>query len=195
MARASGRSLKSSSGASPAAESSPSSPGAEMVRLGRIVGIHGLRGALRYKPDNPDSGTLDEIDSILIECGGQRRVHELLSMAPIGRGMFKIEVSGVVDANGAEALKGGIVMVPADRLPALSPHEFYYFEAIGCRVVLTDGTAIGSVVEMFSNGANDVMVVRDGAREILVPVIEDVVKSIDLDARRVVIEPVPGLLD
>ncbi len=195
MARAGRRSLESPSGALPAAEPTPSAHAAELVRLGRIVGIHGLRGALRYRPDNPDSGALDEIDSVLIECGGQRRAFDLLSAAPIGRGMFKIEVSGIVDANGAEALKGGVVMVPPDRLPALSPREFYYFDAIGCQVVLTDGTAIGSIVEMFSNGANDVMVVKAGAREILVPVIEDVVKAIDLDARRVVVEPVPGLLE
>lgn len=48
---------------------------------------------------------------------------------------------------------------------------------------------------MFSNGAQDIWVVRDGEREVLVPVIEDVVKAMDLPGRRVTIDPIPGLLD
>ncbi len=167
----------------------------DLIRIGRIAGIHGLHGALRYKPDNPDSDALADGETITIEIGGDHRSYQLLAVAPIGRGMLKIELDGLSDANRAEALKGGIVMVPPDSLPPAETGEFYYFQAIGCEVVLTDGHPIGTIAEMFSNGANDVMVVRQGKREILVPVIEDVVKSIDLEARRVVIEPVPGLLD
>ena len=60
---------------------------------------------------------------------------------------------------------------------------------------LTDGCRIGTIEEIFSNGAHDVWVVRDAEREVLVPVIEDVVKAMDLGGRRVTIEPIPGLLD
>lgn len=167
----------------------------ELVRIGRIAGIHGLRGALKCRPDNPDSDSFESLSRITIEIGGQRREYELRSAAPAGRGTLKIELAGISDANAAEALKGGIVMVPDTSLPPTKPGEFYYFQAIGCEVFLTDGTAIGTIAEVFSNGANDVMVVRKDNREVLVPVIEDVVKSIDLEGRRVVIEAVPGLLD
>jgi 16S rRNA processing protein RimM len=85
-------------------------------------------------------------------------------------------------------------MVARASLPPTKPREFYYFQAIGCQVFLTDQTPLGIIAEVFSNGANDVLVVREGRREILVPVIEDIVKSIDLDSRRVVVESVPGLI-
>jgi 16S rRNA processing protein RimM len=188
---------QSAPGASDGAEFAltPGQPRSELVRIGRIAGIHGLRGALRYKPDNPESDSLADLESITIETGGERREYPVLATAPVGRGMLKIELEGLTDPNQAEALKGGVVMIPADRLPPVEPHEFYYYQAIGCEVVLTDGSSVGTIAEMFSNGANDVMVVREGRREVLVPVIEDVVKAIDLDRRRVVIEPVPGLLD
>ena len=172
-----------------------SQPAQELVRIGRIAGMHGVRGALKYRPDNPDSDSFASLSRITIEIAGERRVYELRSAAPAGHGTLKIELADIADANAAEALKGGIVMVPDSSLPPTKPGEFYYFQAVGCEVFLTDGTAIGTVAEMFSNGANDVMVVRKDKQEILVPVIEDVVKSIDLEARRVVIEAVPGLLD
>ena len=168
--------------------------GPAMVRIGRIVGIHGVRGALRFKPDNPDSDTIDEIESVVLELNGARREYEVVSSARAGRGAVKVELEGVAGADAAEALKGAVVMVPAESLPEVSEGEVYYFQLVGCEAHTTDGQFLGRVTEVFSNGANDVMVVREGSHETLIPVIEDVVKSIDLDARRVTIEPVPGLL-
>ena len=93
------------------------------------------------------------------------------------------------------ALRGAIVMVAAAALPPAAPSEFYYFQALGCEIVTTTGLPVGTIEEVFSNGANEVWVVRDRSSEHLVPVIEDIVKSIDLAARRIIIEAVPGLLD
>src|SRR5581483_3063845 len=168
---------------------------ADLVRIGRIAGIHGLRGALRFRPDNPQTDSLSHLDSLAIQIGAELRGFRLLDAVPAGHGTIKIHLEGVSDPNAAEALKGGTVMVRREDLPPPGPRQFYYFQALGCEVVLTDGRSIGTVAEMFSNGANDVMVVRDGAREILVPVIEDLLRSLDFDARRIVVEPVPGLLD
>ena len=67
--------------------------------------------------------------------------------------------------------------------------------AEGYRVETTDGRALGDVAETFSTGINDVWVVRDQGREHLIPAIADVVKLIDREGRRIVIDPLPGLLD
>jgi 16S rRNA processing protein RimM len=177
------------------ANADASEPSQDLVRIGRIVGIHGLRGALKCRPDNPESESFPTLKTITIQTGAQCREYRVLTAAPAGRGMCKIELAGIADANAAEALKGGIVMVSRASLPPIKPGQFYYFQAIGCEVFLTDRTLLGTIAEVFSNGANDVLVVRGERREVLVPVIEDIVKSIDLDSRRVVIESVPGLIE
>ena len=179
----------------PLANANPSKPSRDLVRIGRIAGIHGLRGALRCRPDNPDSESFPTLQTITIQTGSQSREYQLLTATPAGRGMLKIELAGIADANTAETLKGGIVMVARTSLPPTQPHEFYHFQAIGCEVFLTDQTRLGTIAEVFSNGAHDVLVVRGKRREILIPVIEDIVKSLDLDSRRVVIESVPGLIE
>jgi 16S rRNA processing protein RimM len=92
-------------------------------------------------------------------------------------------------------MRGASVMVSTSFLPPTTAREFYYFQTVGCEMVTTAGIPVGVIKEVFSNGANDVWVVRERAAEYLVPVIEDVVKNIDLAARRVTIEAVPGLLD
>lgn len=131
---------------------------------------------------------------MFIEREGQRSQFQVAGSSQLGHGTIRLILEGVSDIDAAEALKGAIVMAAEDDLPALEEHEFYYHQAIGCEVVLSDGRSIGKVEEVFATGANDVFVVR-GEREVLVPSIADVVKSIDLEARRITIEAVPGLLD
>jgi 16S rRNA processing protein RimM len=166
-----------------------------MVRIGRIAGIHGLKGALRFRPDNPDSTTITEGSRIELEVGGERRGYEVARIADGGKGVRRLELEGISDTNAAEALKGAIVSVAEADLPAPAPNEFYFSQVIGCEVALDDGSVLGTIEEVFATGANDVWIVRGGGREVLVPVIADVVKAIDLQARRVTIAAVPGLLD
>jgi len=166
-----------------------------MFRVGRISGAHGLKGALRFRPDNPASDTLEQVKRVFLERDGASREFRVTAMAPLNATTRRVTLEGIADINAAESLKGAVVMVATEDVPAAKPGEFYYYEAIGCEVFLTDGSRLGAIEEIFSNGAHDVWVVRDAEREVLVPVIEDVVKAMDLPARRVTIEPVPGLLD
>jgi 16S rRNA processing protein RimM len=166
-----------------------------MLRVGRITGAHGLKGALRFRPDNPDSDTLEQVKRVFLERDGAAREFQITGMTPLNATTWRITLDGVVDIDAAEALKGAVVMLAAEDVPPAKPGEFYYYEAIGCEVFLTDGSRLGAIEEIFSNGAQDIWVVRDGEREVLVPVIEDVVKTMDLAGRRVTIEPIPGLLD
>jgi len=166
-----------------------------MLRVGRITGAHGLKGAIRFRPDNPDSDTLEQVARVFLESAGQAREFRLTGMTRLNATTRRITLEGVADVNTAEALKGALVMLATEDLPAAKPGEFYYYEAIGCEVFLTDDSRLGTIEETFSNGAHDIWVVRDSEREVLVPVIADVVKAMDFAARRVTIEPVPGLLD
>jgi len=166
-----------------------------MLRVGRITGAHGLKGALRLRPDNPDSETLEQVARVFLESAGEAREFRLTEMTRLNATTRRITLEGVADVNTAESLKGAVVMLATEDVPAAKPGEFYYYEAIGCEVFLTDGSRLGTIEEIFSNGAQDIWVVRNSEREVLVPVIEDVVKAMDFAGRRVTIEPIPGLLD
>jgi len=166
-----------------------------LIRVGRVAGAHGLGGALKLRPDNPESDSFAHAARVTLELGADRREYDLVSASRAGAGMIRLVLKDLDDANRAEALKGATVMIAAAELPTAAPGEFYHYQAVGCEVVLTDGRRLGAVAEVLSTGANDVLVVRDGNKETLVPVIADVVKAMDLEARRIVVEPVPGLLD
>jgi len=166
----------------------------ELIRVGYVAGAHGVRGAIRVKLENPDSVLLSCVDRLTLARESESAEYLVTGAQSAGQGAFKVTLDGV-GADQAPALRGAIVMVPAAALPPTTAREFYYFQAVGCEVVTTTGTSVGIIEEAFATGANDVWVVRDHLAEHLVPVIEDIVKEIDLTARRIVIEAVPGLLD
>ena len=132
---------------------------------------------------------------VVLERAGERRATRVVSAAPHARGQLLLGLEGVADRAAAERLVRTRVLVAAAALPPLAEHEFYYHEIEGFRVDTTDGQALGEVAETFSTGANDVWVVRSTDKEHLIPVIADVVRLIDRESRRIVIEPLPGLLD
>src|SRR5260370_22633974 len=118
-----------------------------MLRVGRISGTHGLKGALRFRPDNPDSDTLAEVKRIFLERDGESREFHLTEMSPLNPTTRRITLEGIADINAAESLKGAVVILATEDVPAAKPGEFYYYEPIGCEVFLTDGTRLGTTDE------------------------------------------------
>ena len=87
-------------------------------------------------------------------------------------------------------------MTDATALPSLPSGEFYWHELVGCRVQSESGLDAGVVQELWETGAHDVLVVLDerGVRR-LVPTAAALMKSVDLEARRIIVVDLPGLLD
>ncbi len=132
---------------------------------------------------------------VYLEIGLESREYRLVTAARAGRGHLRIVLDGVTGRESAEALSSAVLSVATSDLPALKPGEFYHFQIIGIEVRLTDGRPLGRIEDIISTGANDVWVVRGERGEVMVPVIEDVVKAIDLAARVATIEAIPGLLE
>lgn len=122
------------------------------------------------------------------------RALTLLSARAHGR-LHLVRFEGVDRIEDAEPFVGTVLSVAESDLPAVGPGEFYAYQLEGLEVVTVGGERLGTVESLFPTGSNEVLVVRDGAREHLIPVIADVIRTIDLGARRVVIEPIAGLLE
>ncbi|MDX1610260.1 MAG: ribosome maturation factor RimM, partial [Halofilum sp. (in: g-proteobacteria)] len=88
----------------------------------------------------------------------------------------------------AAALRHAEISVPVEELPEPADGEWYWHELIGLRVETSDGTVLGRVDHLLETGANDVLVVRNG-RERLIPWIPDeVIRAIDPEDGRMVVE-------
>lgn len=166
-----------------------------LVELGPIVNRHGIRGEVRLLPYNPESDVAPRLRMcVLIHPDGRRESRAVRSARPHKRFVL-LTFAGVDTANAAEELVGCTVAVPRDALPPPGEDAAYHADLLGCTVETTAGERLGVVQEMLITGSNDVCVVRDGTREVLVPMIADAIAALDVAHRRIVVHPLPGLLD
>ncbi|MDE3089626.1 MAG: 16S rRNA processing protein RimM [Chloroflexota bacterium] len=105
-----------------------------------------------------------------------------------------MKLKGIDSTPAAEKLRNQLVQVAVQDAVPLPQGKLYLYQLIGLRVVTTDGQALGEIADVLDTGANDVYVVKDAAREILIPAIEEVVKEISLERGEIVIRLLPGLL-
>lgn len=109
--------------------------------------------------------------------------------------VFHLKLAGITNREDANDLRGLYLEVPEGELPPPGEGTYYQYQLVGLRVVTTTGEDLGEIAEIISTPGNDVFVVRGGPKEVLVPGVEDVVVEVDVRGGRMVIEPVPGLLD
>jgi 16S rRNA processing protein RimM len=106
-----------------------------------------------------------------------------------------VKLATIDSVEAAERLRGQDLTIPSSELYPLPQGQYYTFQLIGLKVVTTRGQTLGRVTDIMSTASNDVYIVDGKRGEILIPAIEDVVKSIDLKKGKMVIEAIEGLLD
>ncbi len=164
------------------------------VAVGSIVKPHGVHGELRVRLYNAESDVLLQIDTVRIRRqGAPDALVSIRTARPASGGFLLIAFEGVDDRDAAEALRGGVVEVPRQALPPPDPGEFYVCDILGAHAVLPDGTPIGTVVDFQAFPSTQVLVVEHDGRRFDVPLVDDFVQSVDVDAKRVVISSLDGL--
>jgi 16S rRNA processing protein RimM len=94
----------------------------------------------------------------------------------------------------AEGLRGALYVNESDRRE-LGSDEYWERDIVGCEVELADGSPVGTVAKLISNPAQDLLEVKTSAGPRLVPFVKELIVTVDVEARRVVIDPPAGLLD
>jgi 16S rRNA processing protein RimM len=165
--------------------------GDQRIAVGRINSTWGLRGHVKVTPltSNPERFA---VGATLIVNGEPRKVVDLNT----SQGYPIVKFEGFPNATAAHALRGAVIEIDEAALPPLPEGEYYLHDLEGLDVVTREGEAIGTLAQVLTTGANDVYVVRrPGKPDALLPAIPDVILSVDLEAHRMTIEPMPGLLD
>jgi 16S rRNA processing protein RimM len=107
-----------------------------------------------------------------------------------------LKLQGCDDRDTAASLRGALVQIVIQDAVPLEQDEYYQFQLVGVQAETEDGEVLGEVVDVLSvPGANDVYVVHGAYGELLLPAIQEVVLDLDLEARRMRVHLIPGLLD
>ncbi|WP_183422683.1 ribosome maturation factor RimM [Luteibacter sp. Sphag1AF] len=158
------------------------------VRLGRIVGLYGVQGWVKLESWTEPRIQIFRYQPWLLSAPGVEKEIGGINGRAQGKGLVAY-LPGIDDREQAAALIGCEITVARDQLPAPAEGEFYWTDLEGLEVVTLENEVLGRVSHLFATGANDVMVVRNGERERLIPYVRGpYVHSIDLSAGRVVVD-------
>jgi 16S rRNA processing protein RimM len=144
--------------------------------VARVLGAKGLRGAFRIEPLTDVPERLAEGSLVYLE--GEAELRRITAYEAGGR-VPALSLDGISDRDAAAALAGRYLEVEAEPLPE---GTWYWHQIIGLRVSDEQGAPLGSVVEVFRAGENEVYRIEGPEGEVLLPALHDVVRAIDLEA-------------
>ncbi|WP_283588132.1 ribosome maturation factor RimM [Limosilactobacillus viscerum] len=166
----------------------------EFYNVGKIVNTHGIRGEVRVM------ATTDFIKErfapekkLYLQTAGEP-LELTVEKARQHKGFVLVKFVGYDNINDVEKFRDHELLVSGEDQQPLEDGQYYYRQIIGLTVKTVDGEELGKIKEIMSPGANDVWVVdRPGKDELLLPVIDDVVKKVDLANQQVIVELMEGL--
>ncbi|MBE9608903.1 ribosome maturation factor RimM [Chitinilyticum litopenaei] len=155
--------------------------------MGYISGAFGVHGWVNVMADTEYADSLFGYQTWWLGRDGQWQAYTLEQGQSHAK-KLSAKLEGVAERDAAHALRGCTIAVPRSAMPELDNDEFYWTDLIGMQVVNTRGEALGEVVKLLATGANDVLVVRDGKTERLLPFVAAVVLTVDQPAHCITVD-------
>jgi 16S rRNA processing protein RimM len=166
--------------------------GAGWIAVGRIGRAHGVRGEVAVLPLSEVPGRLDPGSQLFVGENGDRPL--TVAAARPHQQRVLVRFAEVGDRDAASALTGAYLFVPRGSSPSLPEGSYWPHELEGCEVRTTSGRVLGEIREVVRTPANDVWVTAlAGDGELLIPALRDVIASVDLAERLVVVHEISGI--
>jgi 16S rRNA processing protein RimM len=166
------------------------SSGLEYITVAQILAPWGTEGKLRVEVVTDFPHRLAPHSQVYVD-------HQPMTIVSTSwhKGQAIVKLEGIDSVADAEGLRHKTLDIHHSQLETLPEGQYYHFQLIGLEVWTSQGEFLGKVTGILSGSSNDNYVVSSEKGEILIPAIEDVVKSIDLDKGRITIEAIKGLLE
>ncbi len=164
----------------------------DLLEVGKIINTHGLRGEVKVIPwtDTPD--VFEDLETLYLKN------NDVLTISSVKyqKNNLIVKFKELGDINEAETLKNQVLYAERSALGELPEGVYYIADLIGLSVRKETGEEVGKIKDVLQTGANDIYVVaREGAKDLLVPVIPNVVLSVDIDGGEVTVSLPDGLED
>ena len=164
-----------------------------MITVGEIVAAHGLHGQVRIALHTDFPERFDQMESIWVtRPDGERKRRKILGVsAHSSKPLLILKLEGITSREAAVSFVKSTLDIDDDEAMPLPEGVYYEHDLIGLNVVTTDGRELGPLTEVLRTGANDVYVTPT----CLIPAIPQVMREVNLEERRMVVEPMPGMIE
>ena len=164
----------------------------DYIKVGKIVNTHGVKGCIKCIPLTDDLERFEELEYVYTEKDNIKRT---IDDVWYQKGLVCLKLKDIDDMNKAESFKDTYISIVEDQLRVLPENSYYLFDLEGMDVYSNNGDYIGKISEVYQTGANDVYEVKNNKNSYLIPAIKDVVKSVNIQDKKMIINIIEGLLE
>lgn len=161
----------------------------EFFNVGQIVNTHGIKGEVKVLCLTDNKENFKRYEKVLIDD----EYYNILGVK-FQKDRVILKLEGIDDIDTAETFKQKYLKVSRENEPELDEDTFYVVDLIGCTVFDTNDKELGKIYDVIETKNNDVYWIRE-PKELLIPVLEDIVLDIDIEAKKIIIQPVGEWMD
>ena len=167
----------------------------DLVAIARVARPHGIRGEViaDILTDFPER--FEGLESVTAKLADSSRAGLKIERFRFHQGRVMFKFAGIDTVEAAEQLRNADICVAEAEAVELEADEYFDWELAGCRVTTLAGEDLGTVAEVMRTGGTEILVIRGGEKEVLVPFAEAICTEVDIENKRIVVDPPEGLLE
>lgn len=166
-----------------------------LLQVGVITSTHGVRGEVKVFPTTDDPARFKKLKKVILDTGKENLELEVAGVK-FFKNMVILKFKEFDNINDVEKYRQKSLYVTRENAVKLKKNEYFIADLIGLAVRTDEDEELGELTDVLQTGANDVYAVRmaDG-EEVLIPAIKDCIKEVDVEAGRMTVHLLPGLID
>lgn len=167
----------------------------ELVAIAKIVKPRGLRGEVVAGLLTDFRDRFDGLESVIAIATDGTRADLRIENFWFQKDRIILKFVSVDSVEKADELRNLEICVPESDAVELEEGEFFEWQLEGCEVETVEGDVIGTVRELMRTGGTEILVVESDGREYLIPFAEAICTTVDVDKKKIVVDPPEGLLE
>lgn len=164
-----------------------------LINVGYIIGFHGLKGEVKIKSTSDFIDKRLKMGNKLLLVKDNDSIEVSIKSSRLHKELYIVSFENYHSLNDVEKLKGYSLKVSKDNLFELEEDEYYHFELVGLDVITFDNVNLGKIKRIWDIGANDVFIIDNKGKEILIPYTSNIVDKVDLANNCIKLFEVDGL--
>lgn len=165
----------------------------EYFEIGQIVNTSGLKGVVKVNPFTDDISRFEELKKVFIEKNKELTEYEIEEVR-YHKNQVLLKFKNIDSIEEAEKFRNCYIKISRKDAKELPEDTYFIVDLIDTNVYLENNEYVGKIIDVFSTGSNDVYVIkREENSDLLIPAIKDVVKSVDIKNKKMIINLIKGL--
>lgn len=162
--------------------------------IGQIVNTSGLKGVIKVKPFTDDITRFENLKTIYISIKNELKEF-VIEQVRYNKNMVLLKLKGIDNLEEAEKYRNLYLKISREDVGELEENTYFIVDILGCKVCTDQNEELGTLIDVFPTGSNDVYVVKnEEGKQVLLPAIKEVIKNVDIENRLIIVHLLEGLI-